>query len=205
MTMSRSFGYPKPAVSGAIAADRVPVRSYLRAATSDLHAEVDARMSAVMARAENGYREFLIRSAAALVPLERALETAGIETVLTDWPERARAASLRLDLADLGAPIPEQAAPASMPGLEGEAFQFGVLYVLEGSRLGARYITRGIDASLPSRYIRHGEGQPLWPTFLQHLETSAAREHLDDALRGACAAFQAFGDAATSEDQAEVV
>jgi heme oxygenase len=174
------------------------VRSVLRDATSALHVEVDTAMSEVMGR--GGYPEFLLRSADALLPLESALEKAGVVGILPDWAQRSRSLAIQADLADLSVAMPEHVEGIRALRIEGEAALFGALYVLEGSRLGARYIARGIDPTLPARYIRHGEGLPLWPTFLARLECSVAvQDHLDDALSGARAAFQAFRDAATSD------
>jgi hypothetical protein len=44
------------------------------------------------------------------------------------------------------------------------------------------------------RYLRHGEGLPLWPTFVEQLESSAAvRRAPADAIAGAHTAFGWFG------------
>ena len=43
------------------------------------------------------------------------------------------------------------------------------------------------------RYLRHGEGLPLWPTFVEQLESSAAvRRSTADAIAGAHTAFEWF-------------
>jgi heme oxygenase len=139
-------------------------------------------------------------------PLERALHAAGVARVLPDWSDRARSEALRADLAALDVPEPEA---ADAPALRGEAYLFGVLYVLEGSRLGAKLLTRQIlsDASArmrrATRYLRHGEGKPLWQTFLERLETSAAVKHSpEQAIAGACAAFSCFGAGHASQRDA---
>ncbi|MGH1557740.1 hypothetical protein ACRAWD_07640 [Caulobacter segnis] len=49
---------------------------------------------------------FLSASAAALSPLEQALERAGVADWLPDWPARARRAALAQDLAALGLSAP---------------------------------------------------------------------------------------------------
>ena len=108
------------------------------------------------------------------------------------------------DLADLGLSVPSAARP---PSLGGDANQFGVLYVLEGSRLGAKVLIRllaspGLQTLFPLRYLRHGEGLPLWPTFVEQLESSAAvRRSPADAIAGAHTAFGWFAaHAATSRN-----
>jgi heme oxygenase len=172
------------------------IRHLLRSATATNHVQVDERMAELIAQGEAGYREFLRLSAVAIRPLEESLSAANVECILPDWRERSRWASLRADLADLGM-ITAPAAPV-LP-LGGEAHQFGVLYVLEGSRLGAKVLIRRLLAlpDLPPlralRYLRHGEGRPLWHTFLERLECSAAvRCSPTEAIAGAKAAFSFF-------------
>jgi heme oxygenase len=138
-----------------------------------------------------GYREFLQLSAAAVGPVEEALREAHVERILPDWEDRSRTASLRADLAELGATTPPAVWP---PPLGDEAHQFGVIYVLEGSRLGAKVLVRRLLASSDlqtphaMRYLRHGEGLPLWQT-----SSAAVRRSPADAIAGAHAAFRWFG------------
>jgi heme oxygenase len=108
-------------------------RGYLRAATADLHAELDARLAPMVRQGDVSYTRFLLCSAMALLPIERSLEETNVAAVLPDWSQRRRSHTLRLDLAEMS--LPE---PPSLPAPEvlGNAFQFGMLYVLEGSRLG---------------------------------------------------------------------
>jgi heme oxygenase (biliverdin-IX-beta and delta-forming) len=174
------------------------VRSLLRSATADDHAAVDSGFAKLIGQGANGYREFLKLSAAAIEPLEAALRAAKVERILPDWEDRSRAAALRADLADLG--IVPRRSSLQPPSLGGEAHQFGILYVLEGSRLGAKVLVRRLldspDFATPYalRYLRHGEGLPLWRTFLERLESSeAVRRSPADAVAGAHAAFAWFG------------
>ena len=142
---------------------------------------MDARFSALIDLGTAGYGEFLRLSAAAICPLEQALLEGKVECILPDWEERSRRAALRADLADFGIADPTL---AQRPSLGEEAHQFGVLYVLEGSRLGARVLARRLLAS-PNllapravRYLRHGEGRPLWQTFLESAEVVGSRQTL---------------------------
>jgi len=89
------------------------LRERLRAATSNDHAELDAIASALDFGTASGYGRFLLASATALTPLELALERAGVEAWLADWPRRSRRAALALDLAALGVPPPAPPAPAN--------------------------------------------------------------------------------------------
>jgi heme oxygenase len=74
-----------------------------------------------------------------------------------------------------------------------------MLYVLEGSRLGARLLLAEVEAALSpasraaTRYLSHGQGLSLWPTFLQRLEASQqVRREPDAAAAGARAVFRQF-------------
>jgi heme oxygenase (biliverdin-IX-beta and delta-forming) len=88
---------------------------------------------------------------------------------------------------------------AAVPEIGGEAHQFGMLYVLEGSRLGARLLARNArahaDARVRSatRYLRHGENERFWQSFLSALEASEpTRRATTEAVAGAKAAFLMF-------------
>lgn len=172
------------------------MRALLRGSTAGLHAAVDARFAPLLSCGEAGYRSFLLASAAAVLPLEQALLPAGVGSLLPDWTRRTRTAALRADLADLG--VTDVALPPPPP-LAGAARVFGALYVLEGSRLGARLLVPDLLAGgntrvqAATRYLRHGEGHRLWQSFVAHLESSRpVRERSDEAIAGARMAFALF-------------
>jgi heme oxygenase len=169
----------------------------LRTATADIHADVDARFSGSFDGSIEGYAQFLSAMASAMVPLERALEAAGIEQVLPDWTQRRRAFLLLDDLAALGGdPVPEILPPAA----DGEARQLGMVYVLEGSRLGGKLLLkRALGSTDPkvraaTRYLSHGTDRNLWSSFLERLESSPDVSRAPaDAIAGAREAFALFG------------
>ena len=171
-------------------------RQLLRAATADLHAEVDARFSGNFSRDTTAYTDFLSALAGALVPLEHALEESGVERILPDWPERRRAALVFADLETLAVEPP---LPADAPAVAGEAQQFGVAYVLEGSRLGGKLLLRRALAHpdervrAATRYLSHGADRDFWPSFVKRLEASSAVTRApDEAVAGARMAFSLF-------------
>jgi heme oxygenase len=172
------------------------MRALLRASTAGLHAAVDARFAPMLDAGEAGYRSFLLASAAAVFPLEQALLTAGVDSLLPDWTQRTRAAAVCADLTDLGI---TDVALATPPPLAGAARMFGALYVLEGSRLGARLLVPDLLARnssrvrVATRYLRHGEGHRWWQSFLTHLESSRdVRACPGEAIAGARMAFALF-------------
>jgi heme oxygenase (biliverdin-IX-beta and delta-forming) len=77
------------------------------------------------------------------------------------------------------------------------------MYVLEGSRLGAKYLLRAVAAggdpkiAAATRYLSHGAGLRLWPAFLQTLEDQPVTPQDEAAIiAGAHLAFALFAEAA---------
>lgn len=171
------------------------LRDRLRAATSKDHEALDALASAFDFETASGYSGFLSASAAALFPLELALERAGVEDWLRDWPLRTRRAALARDLAALGASVPV-AKPEATPS---RAFGAGLLYVLEGSRLGARVLARRVreaEPDLPVAYLTHGDDAHPWRSFLTWLEAQPkVGLRTDEAIAGARYGFRCFSAA----------
>jgi heme oxygenase (biliverdin-IX-beta and delta-forming) len=168
-------------------------RQRLKAATAADHYALDELLRDFDLSTTAHYRRFLQASAAALLPLEAALEQAGVGELVEDWAQRRRAQVIAADLADIDGvcvPLGLPMQPLDRPAV------FGTLYVLEGSRLGAAYLLRVVAASADprvrraTRYLRHGAGQGLWCGFLSRL----AREPVtaDDELRMIVSAREAF-------------
>lgn len=172
------------------------LRSILRRATAEAHARLDTGWEAHDLTRREAYATFLFAMAGALVPLEARLEAAAVERLLPDWPLRRRSAALLADLAALSdrtVPVAFEPKPASPAEIA------GILYVLEGSRLGGTVVLRRVHASPDAavrdnvRFLRHGEGLRLWPTFAAWLAAdTSARDDRDGAIAGAHAAFAAF-------------
>jgi heme oxygenase len=175
------------------------LRSRLKQATAEAHRDLDSRLGALDLSSLGGYRRFLEANAAALLPLEDALESADVAAMFADWPQRSRRAAIAADLAKVGGIARPAAAP---PILNGNAV-LGTMYVLEGSRLGANYPIRTVANSADpviadaTAYLGHGAGQPLWPRFLVALEREPVMPD-DEAeiVEAATAAFATFAQAA---------
>lgn len=171
------------------------LRDRLKVATAHEHDALDAVVTVAHMETKAGYRAFLNASARALIPLELALERAGVSDWLPDWPDRARRHALKSDLSMLGSK-PFAPATAAIPS---PAFGAGVLYVLEGSRLGGRLLSRQVraaDAGLPIAYLTHGQEQNLWRTFLTWLEASPKVDCRTDIVEaGARYGFRCFSEA----------
>jgi heme oxygenase (biliverdin-IX-beta and delta-forming) len=177
----------------------VGLRDRLRSATAAAHARLDAQLGAHSLQDLAGYRRFLEANAAALLPLENALVAAGVAQIFPDWELRSRRRAILDDLVRVDGkarPLPAPA-PLDLGGM------LGTMYVLEGSRLGAKVLLRAIAQSADpvvtnaTAYLRHGAGRQLWPSFLAVLEHHAATLPGEaSAVDGALTAFDWFADAA---------
>ncbi|TWA94461.1 biliverdin-producing heme oxygenase [Bradyrhizobium stylosanthis] len=173
------------------------LRERLRDATSAAHRELDAQLSAFDLTVFSGYRRFLQASAAALLPLEAALVDAGVARMFPDWPERSRSAAIAADLGRLGSAMPwaVRVSPLTQSGV------LGTMYVLEGSRLGAKFLLKTVADSADPRvgeataYLSHGTGKRLWQSFLSKLADDGSCDE-DEAIEAARLAFAAFEQAA---------
>ena len=177
------------------------LRSILRDATAAEHACLDAQLGALDLCKAAGYRRFLEINAAALLPLEQALVRAGVRRVLPDWDDRARTRAILTDLSRLGG----RPRPLDVPELPDRFAVLGILYVLEGSRLGAASLLRKVcqcsdpDVSGNTAFLSHGAGRPLWPSFLAILESHAGElADEEDIVEPVRRAFSLFTRAALS-------
>jgi heme oxygenase (biliverdin-IX-beta and delta-forming) len=174
------------------------LRGRLKDATAADHRELDARFATFDLSKRTDYRRFLEASAAALLPLEAALERDGVAGIFDDWAQRSRRAAIIADIDRLGGAI----RPWRGIGPFTRHSLIGALYVLEGSRLGAKFLLRIIarsadpQVSEATAYLRHGAGQALWPSFLARLESEAvAAVDESEAITGARRAFALFAEA----------
>jgi heme oxygenase len=176
----------------------IGLRQRLRSATAAAHARLDERLRELDMRRLADYRRFLEASAAALLPLEAALIAAGVQRIFPDWALRSRRGAILHDLARVGG----AARPLVVSGPLDLDGVLGTMYVLEGSRLGAKVLLQTVagssDATVTAAtaYLRHGAGRHLWQSFLALLERHA--ETLNDdagAVNAARRAFDLFAEA----------
>ncbi|MDX5330001.1 MAG: biliverdin-producing heme oxygenase [Caulobacteraceae bacterium] len=173
------------------------LRHHLRTATRAEHDRVDALGERYDLTSADGYGNFLLAHARALPSLEAAVGTSDQRP--QDWPDRRRTPALLADLARLGLTPP---APLAAPDLPRQAMGLGALYVLEGSRLGGAVLRRRLKEAQPEApdgYLSHGDGRPLWRSFLDWLEDQEiGPAAFDDAVAGARHAFGHFERALSS-------
>lgn len=145
-------------------------RALLKAATESLHSRLDAAVGKLDLADRAQYRRFLEASAAALLPLEELLTRSDVAGLLPDWSRRRRGDALLTDLAAVGGASRPIALDRQTLGPEEV---MGVLYVLEGSRLGARVVGQRVTKDVDAHYLGAAD-TALWRSFLQLLESSEA-------------------------------
>jgi heme oxygenase len=169
-------------------------RAALRAGTAAEHEAVDRLFAGLDLARPDDYFRFLTAQATAFVPVEHALEAAGVEQLVADWPARRRAHLLRQDLNGLGAPLPE---PEPVPVLAGTAETLGALYVLEGSRLGGAMLKRTVSTEMPQAFLSAPQPPGSWRKLLETLDhylyETASIEAAVGAARRVFHCFEAGG------------
>ncbi|MBB6503912.1 heme oxygenase [Sphingomonas endophytica] len=163
----------------------------LRDATGAAHEAVDAAFGAHDLASPEAYGRFLLAHGRALPAAERVMAALPFARTLP-----TRAPLLAADLADIG-----EVVPAPLPFAPGDdaATLWGVLYVVEGSRLGGAMLSRQVPPDLPWRYLGavHASGQ--WRAIRAALDAAAAGEDSDWTARmiaGALATFALYAEAA---------
>lgn len=186
MTAMTSHTNERPGISPALAA--------LRAATHELHADLDSRSPLTAALSHADYLAHATRVLGWMRPLEQALwprwpdaEDARLRSGKCQWLEADLRAGSQGTVA-----LPDCPA-APTPTCLAEAF--GIAYVAEGATLGGRVLYKRLKASLeplPLRWLQ-GYGEHTgerWSAFQRLLA-----EHVtgpEDIVRAQGAAVQAF-------------
>lgn len=165
----------------------------LKLATREAHDRLDALFSAYDLTRNDHYARFLQAHAAAFLPVEDALDKAGADKVIPDWRNHRRSDALVADLEALGLAMPPLQ-PA--PSFDSAAAVIGGAYVLEGSRLGAKLIRRGVGSSFPTAFLgaSTGLGWKKFVTFIERVVSTTVESA--QAQRAAIDTFAVFEYAA---------
>jgi heme oxygenase (biliverdin-IX-beta and delta-forming) len=162
----------------------------VKARTAAAHARVDAAFG----RFDLGRRESYVRFLQAHGRVVPAVEAALGQGGLPQW--RPRTGCLQSDLAACAHTLPLPIADV-LP--QDDAERFGLLYVLEGSRLGGRLLLRRVGPGFPARYLAaiHRPGE--WRAFTRALDARAAAGDgawVESMVAGALHGFALYGAAA---------
>lgn len=179
------------------------LREFLKAGTADLHTQIEmgSRMTRLMAPdlREEEYAQYLRHMLKFHSFVEEKIrEIPEVEKVIDDCPQRLRSASLKRDLQSLNCDIDRSPSLYHL-SIRNLSQAIGVMYVLEGSSLGAQVIAKQLERhpfidSERLNYFRH-YGPNLgkfWQRFIQNMESAYSRNELDSeqVLAAARATFQ---------------
>lgn len=140
---------------------------HLRQASRQDHHELDHHPLLAPLVRDDLDRTAYVRALAALSGAQAAAEgaaAAALPRLAPDYPWRSRLAALRADLAELGGG--ETIWRGDIPAPDSPGQLLGLLYVLEGSRLGARVIARQLARHLADAPNRYFAGETVdWERF----------------------------------------
>lgn len=162
-------------------------RFALKAATEDVHRDLDERLSRLDLATGADYRRFLSFQARTVPAIEAALAEAGIGALVEGWGARRRSQAIAADLRALGHTMPE---PARIKVPSDAAAMLGTAYVLEGSRLGGRVLRRRVGEGLPASFLSES-GHNSWPHVVAALDRHLSSDA--DVAAAGLAARQTFG------------
>jgi heme oxygenase (biliverdin-IX-beta and delta-forming) len=181
------------AATGQAVEDR---RFALKRATNEAHERVERVVrDAGMFDTREGFRRYLTATYEMRARYERLLDINGADRVWADYSTRKIAGLVAQDIADLGgvAISPEPAHEKKYSAGE----LLGVMYVLEGSSLGARILVKsvtdmGLSASFGARHLfKQAEDRGAWRSFIAAM-TASPEPPCHDTVR---ATFDVFADA----------
>ena len=177
-------------------------REFLKSQTRVAHERVDRAFGRFDLSQPIGYRCFLEAHHAVLPGCEHLLSLSDAETLLPDWSNRLRTGALEHDLHAVGSyPINDMGCPNPLA----PPAAYGMLYVLEGSRIGGAVLASRLPANSDAirqgatHYLRHGERLHLWASFITVLNASPCMDdQMDAVLASALHTFALFEAAAES-------
>ncbi|CAN5466319.1 biliverdin-producing heme oxygenase [soil metagenome] len=165
----------------------------LREGTRPEHERLDGLFGGFDLSESAGYTRFLQAHAEALLPIEAALDGVA-HRVAPDWAERRRSSAILADLGALGAAT-RRANPYAMDGDDIAAIA-GALYVIEGSRLGGKFLARQVGAGLPTSYLSGEQPKGSWAALLDAIDVALTDAPASArALVSARSVFERFEDA----------
>lgn len=178
----------------------------LKAATTDLHDRLDARIMALDPfAAPDRYVRFLRVQQVFQDAIAPLYADPALQALIPDLADRDRSAAIAADLRDVALPPPSL--PDADPVRGDVPTALGWLYVAEGSSLGAAFLIKaaqriGFDAGHGARHLAgHPDGRAAhWRRFTAAIDDAAMSDadeaRMIDAARAAFARFRSLTEAA---------
>lgn len=173
----------------------------LKSQTRPEHDRVEAAMRVESSLAsESDYRGLLLRFAAALLPVDAAIQAHPAASILPDLATRSIRGSLLRDLRSLGVPEDTLYKLSEVEYLidPTPADLLGTLYTVEGSSLGGRVISRMVREAMPDAPVayfdRYGDAiGERWGTLKTVVDGELVKPRdRDAAVAAAKAVFARF-------------
>ena len=145
----------------------------LKLRTKERHQQLEVKIITAikLIHHRNDYARLLQLFAGYFGSLEDLIEQTLSLNMMPDYPLRRKAAALQADLKSINTPLPGKIGSENLPIIENSLQALGALYVMEGSTLGGRIITKMIAAKLPdetafSFFEGYGEKTiDMWTSF----------------------------------------
>lgn len=151
----------------------------LKLKTKEKHQQLEVKIvtSIKLIHHRNDYACLLQLFAGYFGSLEDLIEQKLNQGMLPDYPLRRKTAALQADLMCLSAPVPAKIESVNLPTIENNLQALGALYVMEGSTLGGRIITKMVAGKLSdenafSFFEGYGENtNEMWKSFKASIDT----------------------------------
>jgi len=174
----------------------------LKTNTKSNHQELEKKLVAqmrAMRNAEN-YTQLLSLFYSFFGGLELLINKQLDAAFLPDYLQRRKTAALADDLMKLGATLPELATGDALPAITNQFEALGALYVIEGSTLGGKIISKMVKQQLQfpddtglSFFNGYGEQtDAMWNRFKQAINQEALVPHEDVIVETANETFAKF-------------
>ncbi|RYY66823.1 MAG: hypothetical protein EOO13_15330 [Chitinophagaceae bacterium] len=172
----------------------------VRLATAENHQYLEAQLLPYLEHIDtkDQYGTLLNAFYGYIHPVQELIHSNIDTTVVPDIQKRRNAALILGDLDSLGLPLSNERS-TSLPAISDHASAMGALYVLEGSTLGGKIISKKIADRLnitEGLLFFRGYGSetgPMWKDFTQYLEHPANQEHAEKLAYTASETFRLFG------------
>jgi heme oxygenase len=153
-------------------------------------------------RSKKDYGELLITFYAFFGGLECALKKHLDLSRLPDYPDRRKTSALEHDLKEMGIALPGLTPVTDLPAINSHFHSLGVLYVMEGSTLGGKIITKMIlqqsiliEPSQLSFFIGYGDKtEYMWEAFKHSIDQPLASYEKEIIIRAANNTFVQFSE-----------
>jgi heme oxygenase (biliverdin-IX-beta and delta-forming) len=177
-----------------------PLSLELREGARLAHQRIEDALAPVLAALDADSYRRLLRAFHDFIAAWQARLQRQSAALYARWGVGRHLERLRADLAVVGAATPRCTTPPTLPRIDSRAAALGSLYVIEGSMLGGRIISRQVDVALgytPTHGCRYfsASGDDVgrgWSRFRSELDSSLDAAEHRAALRAARRTFVAL-------------